>query len=190
MTGRAGIGRWLLAVAGTVFLLGTSACGGSAAPSGPANADGGRSVTTPAESADPSEDAASPDPGGYPGPKACDLVTDQEAAALARLKLDPRAAGQPPTSCTWTAPVSGPIGQVEVYVGDGAKKMYDIARQLGHELETLAGIGDEAYLDGPANEAYVRKADVWVAVRLVLLNDPKENRKPLTDLLRVVAGRL
>jgi hypothetical protein len=185
MTGRGRVGRWLLVAPATVLLLTATGCGGSAEPSRPANAGGQPSVTT---STTPEGDAASSAPADKPEPEACDLVTDQEAAALARLKLDPHRAGE--ASCTWTAPVTGPTGQVEVYVGDGAKKMLDIERQLEHELETLSGIGDEAYLDTQASEIFVQKAGTWVAIRLVLLNDPKENHKPLKDLIQVVAGRL
>ncbi|SCF05897.1 Protein of unknown function (DUF3558) [Micromonospora viridifaciens] len=185
MTGRAGVRRWLLVAPATVLLLAAPACGRSEEPPRPASADGAPAATSAAA---PTADAASSAPVDKPEPKACDLVTDQEAAALARLKLDPQKAGE--QSCTWTAPISGPTGQVEVYVGDGAKKMLDIERQLGHELKTLSGIGDEAYLDTQANEAFVQKAGVWAAIRLVLLNDPKENHKPLEDLIRVVAGRL
>ncbi|MFU8850244.1 DUF3558 family protein [Micromonospora sp. SL1-18] len=168
-----------------MLLLAASGCGRSEEPSKPASAAGEPSATT---STAPVEDDASAAPADKPAPKACDLVTDQEAAALARLKLDPHRAGQ--ESCTWTAPATGPTGQVEVYVGDGAKKMLDIERQLGHELETLSSVGDEAYLDTQAGEVFVQKTDTWVAIRLVLLNDPKENHKPLKDLVRVVAGRL
>ncbi len=181
MTGR-GIGRWLLVAPATVLLLAASGCGRSEEPSRPANAAGEPSTTT---STEPAEDAA---PADKPAPKACDLVTDQEAAALAGVKLDPKREAQ--GSCTWTAPTTGPLGQVEVYVGDGAKKTLDIERQLSHELETLSGIGDEAYLDKQANEVFVQKAGTWVEIRLVRLNDPKENHKPLKDLIRVVADRL
>lgn len=184
MTGRTGVGRWLLVPSVTVLLT-ASACGRSAEPSQAAGADREPSVTSPAEPTGEGESPAAPD---KPAPEACDLVTDKEAAALARLKLDPKRAGQ--QSCTWTAPVTGPTGQVEVYVGDGAKKILDIERQLGHELETLSGVGDEAYLDTQANEVFVQKTGTWVVIRLVLLNDPKENHKPLKDLVRVVADRL
>ncbi|SBT46379.1 DUF3558 domain-containing protein [Micromonospora narathiwatensis] len=185
MTGRTGVGRWLLVPSATVLLLTASACGRSAEPSQTAGADREPSVTSPAEPTGDGDSPAAPD---KPEPEACDLVTDKEAAALARLKLDPKRAGQ--QGCTWTAPVTGPTGQVEVYVGDGAKKILDIERQLGHELETLSGVGDEAYLDTQANEVFVQKTGTWVAIRLVLLNDPKENHKPLKDLVRVVADRL
>ncbi|MEU3456574.1 DUF3558 family protein [Micromonospora sp. NPDC006766] len=169
----------------TVLLLAASGCGRSEEPSRAASADREPSTTT---STAPGEDDASSAAADKPAPKACDLVTDQEAAALARLKLDPKRVGE--QSCTWTAPVTGPTGQVEVYVGDGAKKTLDIERQLSHELEPLSGVGDEAYLDTQANEVFVRKADTWVEIRLVLLNDPKENHKPLKELIRVVADRL
>ncbi|MFJ8580013.1 hypothetical protein [Micromonospora sp. NPDC093277] len=185
MTGRRGVGRWLLVPSATVLLLAASACGRSAEPSPAADADRDTSVTAPAEPTGEAVSSAVPD---KPAPEACDLVTDQEAVALAGLKLEPKRAGE--QSCTWTAPATGPTGQVEVYVGDGAKKMLDIERQLGHEMETLSGVGDEAYLDTQASEVFVQKTGTWVALRLVKLNDPKENHKPLKDLIQVVAGRL
>ncbi|MFE9655915.1 hypothetical protein [Micromonospora sp. NPDC006431] len=184
MTTRAGASWWLLVAPATVLLLTATGCGRSEEPRA-ASAEGQPSATTATA---PGGDAASSAPADKPEPTACDLVTDQEAAALARLKLDPHRAGQ--QSCTWTAPTTGPTGQVEVYVGDGAKKMLDIERQLGHELETLSGVGDEAYLDTQTNEVFVQKTGTWVGIRLVLLNDPKENHKPLKDLIQVVAGRL
>jgi hypothetical protein len=87
----------------------------------------------------------------------------------------------------YTGPSSGPTAQVEAYIGDGAKKFYDIDRDLGHEFKALEGIGDEAQLEDGA--VFVRKGTVWVAIRLVRLNDPKENEKPLEDIARKVADR-
>jgi hypothetical protein len=77
---------------------------------------------------------------------------------------------------------------VEVFVGDGAKKFLDIERELGHELWPLPGIGDEAYAEDGA--VFVNTAGGWVSIRLVLLNDPAENRTPLEELARTVAGRI
>jgi hypothetical protein len=37
---------------------------------------------------------------------------------------------------------------------------------------------------------FLNKSGTWVSVRLVRLNDPAENRKPLEDAARTVAGRL
>ena len=117
---------------------------------------------------------------------ACALVSQQEAQQLAGTALNP------PTpvreTCTYTGPVSGPTAQVEVFVGDGAKKYLDIERTLGHQLRPLAGVGDESYAEDEA--VFIRKSGTWVSVRLVRLNDAAENRKPLEDVARIVAGRL
>ncbi|MGN9812905.1 hypothetical protein ACTMSW_26575 [Micromonospora sp. BQ11] len=185
MTGRVNVRRWLLAASAIVLLGAAPACGRAEEPIPPVSADREPAATGPADQV---QDPASSAPADTPVPEACDLVTDREAAALARLKLDPKQPG--PGACVWTAPTGGPTGQVEVYVGDGAKKTLDIERELGHELEPLPGVGDEAYLDLQANEVFARRADTWGMIRLVLLNDPKENREQLIDLIRVVVGRL
>lgn len=117
---------------------------------------------------------------------ACTLVTKKEAEELAGTKLDDAAPVR--ESCTYTAPVGGPTAQVEVFVGDGAKKYLDIERELGHELRPLAGVGDETYVSFEA--AFVNRSGLWVAVRLVRLNDPEENREPLERIARTVAGRI
>ncbi|GAB3141950.1 hypothetical protein GCM10027290_15510 [Micromonospora sonneratiae] len=116
----------------------------------------------------------------------CSLVSKQEAERLAGTPLD--AAVRVRETCTYTGPVTGPTAQVEIFVGDGAKKYLDIERELGHELRPLTGIGDEAYAGLEA--AWFNKSGRWVSIRLVRLNDPAENRKPLEDLARKVAGRL
>jgi hypothetical protein len=119
-------------------------------------------------------------------PDACALVSRAEAKRLAGTPVDAAVAVR--ESCTYTAPVTGPTAQVEVYVGDGAKKYLDIERELGHEVRPLAGVGDEAHLTAEA--FFIRKGEVWVAVRLMRLNDPQENREPLRALARTVAGRM
>ncbi|WJK33583.1 DUF3558 family protein [Solwaraspora sp. WMMA2065] len=116
----------------------------------------------------------------------CDLVTQQEAEQLAGTPLD--APQQVEATCTFTSPPSGPTAQVEVFVGPGAKKILDINRELGHEFRELPGVGDEAYAED--DSVYVNISGQWVSIRLVRLNDPAENRQPLEDLARVVAGRL
>ncbi|SCL44302.1 hypothetical protein GA0070606_0227 [Micromonospora citrea] len=118
-------------------------------------------------------------------PDACGLVTAAEAEKLAGTPLDDAVPVR--DTCSYTAPVDGPTAQVEVYVGDGAEKYLGIERDLGHEVRPLSGVGDEAHLTAEA--FFVRKARVWVAVRLVRLNDPEENRAPLEGLARVVADR-
>ncbi|SCL16481.1 Protein of unknown function [Micromonospora nigra] len=116
----------------------------------------------------------------------CMLLTDEEAERLAGTPLqDPVPAG---LTCTRTGPVTGPTAQVEVFVGDGAKKYLDIQRSLGHELRTLPGIGDECLAD--ESEIFVRRGDLWVSVRLVRLVDPAENAEPLAEAARTVATRI
>jgi hypothetical protein len=117
---------------------------------------------------------------------ACSLVSKQEAEQVAGTPLDPPLAVR--ETCTYTGPVTGPTAQVEIFVGPGAKKYLDIEREIGHELRPLAGIGDEAYAEDEA--VFLSKAGQWVSIRLVRLNDPQENRKPLEDLARKVATRI
>ncbi|WP_422769761.1 hypothetical protein ACN28C_23905 [Plantactinospora sp. WMMC1484] len=117
---------------------------------------------------------------------ACALVTKADAEKLAGTPLDDAVPIR--ETCSYTGPVTGPTAQVEIYVGDGAKKFLDIERELGHEIWPLPGIGDEAYAEDGA--FFVQKGGQWVAVKLVLLNDPKESRKPLEELAAVVAGRM
>ncbi|MFF3855879.1 hypothetical protein [Micromonospora sp. NPDC002575] len=151
--------------------------GGAPAPT--AAQPGEATDPTDGQSPQPADDAvALPDP--------CALVRKPEAEKLAGLGLDD---GKPVgDTCTYTAPVDGPTAQVEVFVGDGAKKYLDIERTLGHETRALPGVGDEAY--ATADSFFVNASGRWVAVRLVRLNDPEENRRPLESLARTVAARL
>jgi hypothetical protein len=118
----------------------------------------------------------------------CELVSLEDAEALAGTPLGPGVPGNPSNpSCTYTGPVTGPLGQVEVYVGAGAKKILDIDRELGHALTPLAGL-DEAYAE--ENAVFVHQSGVWVAIRLVRSNNPVENQQPLEMLARKVAAEL
>lgn len=167
-----------------VILVGVSLAGCGA--NDPAPRDAGSEdltpiATEPYEEPPPSEEpaAALPDP--------CTLLSKADAELLARTPLED--AVPTPNACTYTGPVSGPVAQVEVYVGDGAKKMLDIDRDdLGHPFTDVAGIGDEAVLEDGA--IFFRVGTVWVAIRLVLLNDPAENVAPLEAAARTAAGRM
>lgn len=181
----------LLVVAAVAFGLAVTGaltgCSTQVAGRPSAVADG--AVTDP--STDPSAAATPAD--AQPGalPDACTLLTLPEATTLAGTALDPATGagqGEAVSLCQYNAPTSGPTAQVEVYVGDGAKKILDIDRQLDHTITPLPGTGDEAYEED--GNVFVRKGAVWAAVRLVRLNDPAENRDPLRTAATLVVGRL
>jgi len=120
---------------------------------------------------------------------ACKLLNKADAEEVVGTPLGAPVEGVPQSpQCTYTGPPDGPVAQVEIYVGDGAKKSYDIDRELAHEFTTVAGVGDEAYAE--ENAIFFRRGTTWVAIRLVLLNDPVANRDPLVTLARRVVGRL
>ncbi|GGM66078.1 hypothetical protein GCM10011608_59230 [Micromonospora sonchi] len=163
-----------------VAVAALAACGATAPTAAPP-------VPAPAtEAGPPTEPADAPEPVDAPPVDACALVSQQEAEKLAGTRLADAVPGG--ESCSYTGPVSGPLAQVEIYVGDGAKKILDIDRDLDHEFETLSGLGDEAYLEDGA--VFVHASGVWVAIRLVRLDDPAAYREPLMKLARTVAGRI
>lgn len=121
----------------------------------------------------------------------CSLISQSEANALAGAPLGAGiASGNPvPTECMWTAPPTASVGQVQIDVGDGAKKSYDIDHDaLKHDFTTVPGLGDEAYAESDA--IFFRSGTTWVAIHLVLLNDPAQNAARLVTLAKLVAGRI
>jgi hypothetical protein len=123
--------------------------------------------------------------------KPCELLPQAEAERLAGTPLQPgtESGSQTETiTCTYGPLPTGRTAQVELYVGIGVKKYYDIDVQLGHKFWPIAGLGDEAHAED--NTVFFRKSTTWVGLRLVLLNDPAENRAPLEALARTVADRL
>jgi len=118
---------------------------------------------------------------------ACALLLPDEAALLAATQLDPPT--QSDGICTYTAPVTGPLAQVEIYVGPGALKILEIDRDvLGHQFAEVTGIGDEAVAEDGA--IFVRVADTWLALRYVTLDEPTAIAGRLEDAARTAAGRL
>jgi hypothetical protein len=179
-TGYARRAVWLLVLVPAVV-----AC--AAQPSPPTTPSAAPSAAAPSTAA-PSSLGATPS-GFGPAVDPCRLVTKEEAEQLAgtRLNAGVLIQGESP-SCTYSGRVTGPLAQVEVYVGDGAKKILDIDRELHHTFATVQGIGDEAHEEDGA--IFLRKAGRWVAIRVVLLEDPKLSREPLRRLARTVASRL
>ncbi len=169
-------GRVLLAAGLLVCLAG---CGKDADPAPAAEPEVTESPVATEET--------SPTPTPEPEPlKPCDLLSKQEVESVAGTPVDPPV--ESPEACMWTAPVTGPTAQVEVFVGAGAKKILDVDRDLGHTFTKVKGAGDEAYLEEGA--VFFSKAGQWVAIRVVRLDDPAVYRKALVALARSVAGKL
>lgn len=168
--------KLLIAVLGLHLLL--AGCSGKPAPAGGA----------PTQAAPPTaEVATSASPKAY---EMCKLLPQEEAEAIAGTRLDPGLEGPAHSpGCVYTGPTSGPVAQVEIYLGDGAKKFLDIDRDvLKHEFTEVPGIGDEAHEEG--NAIFFRKDTTWVVIRLVRLNDPAENRDLLRDAAKTVGSRI
>lgn len=119
---------------------------------------------------------------------ACQLVTLEDAETLVGTPLDPGSPGD--GTCGYSGPVSGPLASVEVYLGDKAKSYLDVERGIGIEQTPVAGLGDEAYIELVQNVIFFRQSGLWVAIRVVRLNDPAENNGPLEALAREVVTRL
>ena len=177
-----------------------AACGGATAslttsavatPSAAAVAVPSPSESAPDASVGLPSDSPSDAPADTPAPiDPCSLITRAEANAVAGVKTgDPLPAGDPAVRCVWPTPTSGAVGQVEIDVGDGAKKAYDIDHDvLQHTFKPVPGLGDEAY----SEESYVffRKGDLWIAIHVVRLDDPKTWMPKVVALAETVAGRL
>lgn len=140
-------------------------------------------VTEPAEEqtsepAAPALDPSSVDP--------CVLVTHEEAEELAQTPLDEARVG--PNSCTYTGPPTGPVAQVEIYVGDGAKKVYDIDVSLDHEFTEIPDIGDEAFLE--EGMIFFHKQGVWVGIRVFRTEDWSRFEQATIEAARRAADRM
>jgi hypothetical protein len=104
----------------------------------------------------------------------CTLVDKQKAQALigggTTFQDGVHAHTTDVDSCTYTGDPSGPTAQVEVFIGDGAKKFYDDDNDvLHHTFTNLPGVGDEAHEEDFA--IFFRKGSTWVALRITSLND-------------------
>jgi hypothetical protein len=127
-------------------------------------------------------------------PDACSLLTRVEAEALADTKLMAPVGAGPAgsggnTLCQYTGPTTGPVAQVEVYVGDGAKKQLDIERDnLKHAFTSVPAIGDQCLQED--DFIFVEKNGEWASIHLVLLSDPQQNVVPLQTAIKQLTDRL
>jgi hypothetical protein len=163
------------------------ACAG-ASPTAPPSVPASATTTT--------APATAPPPSGSPEPEltfavldACAILPQKDAERIAATPLETGQPGNPLNpSCSYNGPITGPLAQVQIFIGDGAKKTYDIDVELKHEFKDVAGIGDEAHQEN--NAIFVRKGTTWVAIELVRLNDPAENVKALQDAAKKVVAAL
>ena len=119
----------------------------------------------------------------------CQVVTKADAEAVARTSMLAGVPGIPDEpSCVYNGPVTGPLAQVSVYIGPGAKKTLDVDRALKHRFIRVSGIADEVVEE--TNAIFLRKGTLWVALELVRLNDPATNRRPLERLAKTIVPRL
>lgn len=159
------------------FLVG---CGAAATPTAnPITAP----VQTPSASATP---IPSPTPLMI---DVCQVVTKSDAESISHTPENAGVPGIPSNpSCTYDGPVTGPLAHVEVHVGDGAKKFYDIDRGLAHQFTAVPGIADEAWLE--PNAIFFRKGTIWVGISVVLDVDNATVQASLPALARTAASRI
>jgi hypothetical protein len=169
------MGRRLAPALALVLLAGLAGCGDADPAPG---AQASRSAPPATSDTPPSPPSAAVDP--------CVLVTRSEAEALAGTPLEDGQRDQ--DRCRYTGPVTGPSAQVEVFVDETAKNLYDGDRQLGHTFQTVVGIGDEAHVEDFA--IFFSKAGFWVAIRLVRTDDWARYRPRMEATAKAAAARI
>jgi len=191
MSKHAAIRVWLTILAvGIAAAVGLAACSGTGTtpavptpvptPAATATAtatDAPSTADTPADTA-----AILPDP--------CKLLTQDEADKLGGVKLGAALPqGIPPTNCVWPAPLTGSVAQVEVGVGDGAKKFLDIDKDtLGHTFTPVSGLGDEAWQE--SDTIFVRTGTLWFSLHLVKLDSAPDDQANTAALAKTILGRI
>ena len=171
-------------IAGLV-LAGCSGAGATPVPPTPAPT---AVATATATDAPTPTDVPTDTPAVLPDP--CTLVTQDEADKLAGVKLGaPMPQGVPPTNCVWPTPTTGSVAQVEVGLGDGAKKFLDIDKDtLGHAFTQVSGIGDEAWQE--SDTIFVRTGTLWFSLHLVKLDSAPDDQANTAALAKTIVGRI
>ena len=174
---------WAVVIAGAAIVLVLSGCatGGAASGTPPTPTVVPTFVRPPTPSPEPEMTFVALD--------ACAILDHKAAQKIAQTPLETGQPGNPLSpSCLYTGPITGPLAQVQIFIGDGAKKTYDIDVQLKHVFKPVAGVGEEAYEE--TNAIFFRKGTTWVAIELVRLNDPSENVAPLQEVAKAAVLRL
>lgn len=181
-------------------LLFSAGCstGGTAAGS-PATVTVERTVTVTMTAPGPpaaatSSAGAAPSDGIPEHADACVVLTRPEAqAVVARRLMEAAPAGiefGKATYCTYAGYPEDPgVGQVEVFIGDGAKKALEIDRDtLEHEFRQLDDLGDECWAED--GQIFFSKGSTWASIRVVLLDQDPKKADRLEAAARIVLGRL
>ena len=173
----------------------TTATGGKGAPASvPAAAQTSTSASTVAAASASAASAAPVTTDATPLPSVpqqsavnpCTLVTQHDANKITGVTLHKAVRTQ--ESCMFATPTSGSVGQFEIYVGDGAKKAYDIDHaELHHAFTTQTGVGNEAHLENGA--IFFRKNATWVELKALRL-DGVDIGPALTAEARIAASRM
>ena len=175
------------ALQGSVAALALAACGGTPLTS---------PTAVPVETSEPTAlatvlETAEPSPTSEPSPiDPCALISQEEAEQVAGRDLQPpQPAGQPPVRCVWPTQLTGSVAQVELDVGDGAKKQLDIDKTtLGHPFTAIANLGDEAWIETGA--IFFRAGDTWVSIHAIAVTPAETTAKNLEALARLVVERV
>jgi Protein of unknown function (DUF3558) len=141
------------------------------------------------QSAPPSKAAAQPlDTSKF---NACTLLPTADAETLVNNKvIAPIVVSTGDVaSCTYQGDPNGPLGQVEIYVGDGAKQQLTIDRDnLKHTFTKLTGLGDEAWQE--EGWIWARKGTTWISIRIVVLRDSSLYVTPLQTAMATALKNL
>jgi hypothetical protein len=183
---RAGRLRSAVLALSLVTSVAVAACSGAAATPAPSRAP------TPADTeiAEAATATDAPLVTDAPLPDPCSLLTQDEADTLAGVKLGaPMPSGDPTSLCVWPTPTEGSVAQVEVGVGDGAKKFLDIDKDtLGHTFTQVSGLGDEAWQE--SGTIFVRTGTLWFSLHLVKLDSSTNDQSNMAALAKTILGRI
>lgn len=122
---------------------------------------------------------------------ACTLLPTADAEALVSNKvIAPIVVSTADVaSCTYQGDPNGPLGQVEIYVGDGARQQLTIDRDnLKHPFTKPTGLGDEAWQE--EGWIWARKGTTWISIRIVVLRDSSLFVTPLQTAMATALKNL
>jgi hypothetical protein len=155
-------------------------------PSNHATSPGRATVPGEARSGDTAASAAITTTQQHGPINPCALLTKAEVDHAAGTKTGATVRAR--DTCTYPTPTTAKFGQLNVYVGLGAKKIYDVDRKvLKHHFVSVSGIGDQAHLE--EDEIFFRVGSTWIAVQLARLDDVAKGPL-LEDIARAAVGRL